>query len=80
MASAMDAHAARKRRACRCVGIRRSVNDYRAHPRHDSEVVDVLTAPAAAHPRAGFRKLFTGLRRAAHAWNHKRVWRMYCAM
>ena len=33
-----------------------------------------------AHPRFGYRKRFVLLRRAGHGWNHKRVWRVYCAM
>jgi putative transposase len=46
----------------------------------DSEVIDALSALAERHPRFGFRKLFKLLRKAGHLWNHKRVWRVYCAM
>ena len=46
----------------------------------DGVVIDALAALAERHPRFGCRKLFLLLRRAGHPWNHKRVWRVYCAM
>jgi putative transposase len=76
----MAAHGTSERRACRVVGLCRSVNRYAPTGRDDSEVIDALSELAARHPRFGFRKLFILLRKAGHPWNHKRVWRVYCAM
>ena len=68
------------RRACRVVGLSRSVQRYQAKRPDDDELMDALGALAERHPRFGFRKLFVLLRKAGHPWNHKRVWRVYCAM
>ena len=76
----MAAYGASERRACRVVGLSRSVQRYEHKIRDDSEIIDALTALVERHPRFGFRKLFVLIRKAGHAWNHKRVWRVYCAM
>lgn len=76
----MSAHSLSERRACRVVGLSRSVKRYATKRADDSEVIDALTALAERHPRYGFPKLFALLKRANHPWNHKRVWRVYCAM
>lgn len=76
----MEAHQASERRACRVVGINRSVRRYEPQRQDDSEIIDALSRLTERHPRFGFPKLFVLLRRAGHGWNHKRVWRVYCAM
>jgi putative transposase len=43
-------------------------------------VVDGLNALVERHPRWGFWKMFHALRLEGRRWNHKRVWRAYCAM
>jgi len=40
----------------------------------------VLVSLADRYPRYGFGKLFRLLRRQGHGWNHKRVYRVYCAL
>jgi putative transposase len=35
---------------------------------------------ADSHPRRGFWKYYKMLRRAGRAWNHKRLYRVYCEM
>ena len=62
------------------VGVSRSVHRYTVKGRDDGEVVEALTGLVERHPRFGFRKLFKLLRRGGHGWNHKRVWRVYCAI
>jgi len=69
-----------ERRACRIVGIQWSVQHYRAKPRQDQEVVVALQQLAEAQPRWGFEKMFCWLRNHGQEWNHKRVYRVYCAM
>lgn len=76
----MSAHAASERRACRVVGLSRSVNRYEPAVRDDAELIEALSELAERHPRFGFRKLFVLLRKAGHTWNHKKAWRVYCAM
>lgn len=53
---------------------------YDRHPRDDREVIDTLRNLVEKYPRYGFDKLFALIRRAGHSWNHKRVYRVYCAM
>jgi putative transposase len=46
----------------------------------DTEVVAKLNGLMERWPRWGFWKCFNWLRTQGHIWNHKRVWRIYCAM
>jgi len=63
-------------RACKIAQLPRSQYYYRS-VKDDSAVIAALQELAATHPTYGFRKLFTYLRRAGHAWNHKKVYRIY---
>lgn len=58
----------------------RSVYRYRPQPERDQEVIDALLELAHQKPEMGFGKLFHSLRRRGHQWNHKRVYRIYCAL
>lgn len=69
-----------QRRACRIVSLSRTVARYQGKPRDDGAVVTALQELAERHPRWGFGKLFPSLRLLGHPWNHKRVYRVYCAM
>ncbi len=46
----------------------------------DSPVVSALNETVERHGRWGFWKCFQRLRDQGHAWNHKRVHRVYCSM
>ena len=46
----------------------------------DAPVIEALNAIVAKHGRWGFWKCHDRLRLKGHPWNHKRVWRVYCAM
>jgi len=46
----------------------------------DRAVIDALNAMVEKRPRWGFWKCFDRLRLDGHAWNHKRVYRVYKAM
>jgi putative transposase len=69
------------RRACAAVGLSRAAY-YRPVDSVgcDDEIVGVLNRLVEAHPRWGFWKCYDRLRRDGYPWNHKRVWRVYCAM
>jgi putative transposase len=66
-------------RSCRCVGLSRAAY-YRtpvAPEVRGAEVIEALKALVEKHPRWGFWKC---RRRLGHGWNHKRNYRVYCAM
>jgi putative transposase len=69
-----------ERRACRVVNLSRSLRNYQPRPQHAEDVIRVLKQLADQHPRWGFHKMFAWLRHRGHRWNHKRVYRVYCAM
>ncbi|MGH8621210.1 MAG: IS3 family transposase [Burkholderiales bacterium] len=70
------------RRACQAVRLSRAA--YYRPPRaalvRDAGVIEALTAVVATNGRWGFWKCFDRLRLLGHAWNHKRVHRVYCAL
>lgn len=69
-------------RSCRCVRLSRAAW-YRipaAQADKDRVVIEVLQAVVARYPRWGFWKYFKLLRRRQYAWNHKRVYRIYCEL
>lgn len=68
------------RKACLNMGLSRTVYHYQAKPRDDRPVIELLLSLAQQYPRYGFGKLFPMIRRQGHKWNHKRVYRIYCAL
>lgn len=69
-------------RGCHCVSLSRAAY-YRppvARAVRDAEVISALNALVEAHPRWGFWKYFDRLRTLGHRWNHKHVYRVYCAL
>lgn len=69
-----------ERRACKAVGISRSVARYAPQPDRDDEVIAVLLELAERFAERGFTKYFKLIRRRGLRWNHKRVWRIYCKL
>ena len=67
---------------CRCIGLSRAA--YYRRPviasDRDADVITALNALIERHPRWGFWKCRKALRRTGHPWNHKRVYRVYCAL
>ena len=69
-------------RACKAVGLSRS-SWYRPEPDRsavDEPVIAQLNEVVSRHGRWGFWKCFHWMRQHGAPWNHKRVWRVYCAM
>lgn len=67
-----------QRRACRLVGISRTVLDYapRANPMNEAMQARMIEL-AAERRRFGYRRIHVLLRREGHQANHKRVFRLY---
>ena len=75
-------HRLSKARACRIVGLSRSVL-YRPKVNwmeRDKEVIDALNAIIAKRSRWGFWKCFDRMRLDGLPFNHKKVHRVYCDM
>jgi putative transposase len=70
------------RRACRVAGLARAAwyDPPLDRAVRDAAVIDVLQGLVADHGRWGFWKCFDRMRLDGHSWNHKRVYRVYCAL
>jgi len=71
-------------RACAVVGLSRRAW-YRADQsteqlKKDEPIIEALNMLVEKHARWGFWKYFHNLRGQGKRWNHKRVYRVYCAM
>jgi putative transposase len=66
-----------ERRACRLVGLSRSVAWYRLQGRDDTALRGQLKTLAEQYPRYGCPTLHDMLRAAGHVTNHKRTYRIY---
>ena len=78
----IDEHKLSKAKACKVMGLSRSAYykprvDWSAK---DAEVVDSLNEIVEFRTRWGFWKCFYRLRADGKTWNHKKVYRVYCAM
>jgi len=78
----VDEHHVSRVRACMAVGLPRSALYKPTTDRagKDTPVIEAINAVLHKRPRWGFWKCFDLLRRDGHVWNHKRVYRVYCAM
>ena len=74
-----DQHSFSERKSCRLAGISRRTYRYRSI-KNDEELIEVLSALAEQYPGYGFWKLYRKMRMQGHAWNHKRVYRVYCGL
>ncbi len=66
-----------ERRACRIVGLARSVQQYRPVPKDDAAVVKRMKELASENRRYGYLRLHAMLRREGLVVNHKRTYRLY---
>ncbi len=78
----VNTHGLSVTRACRGAGLSRSAwyRPLQNRLAYDQPLIDVLQALAETKPGLGFWKLYRRLRRQGHAWNHKRVYRVYCQL
>lgn len=76
----MGGHGLSERQGCKAATLSRSVYRYEPKPIEDGEIEAELTRLVFEHPEYGFAKLHKTLRRCGGRWNHKRVYRVYCAM
>ena len=68
-------------RACRIVGIDRKTYHYQATVKpDDSFLKGLLRELSTLYPRYGFKKLFHLIRQQGYPINHKRLYRLYCAL
>jgi len=77
---ARQEHGLSIRSACDVIRISRSVYYYEPDVSKDDAVIAEVQAVVVRYPAYGFSKVFTKVRRAGHLWNHKRVYRVYCAL
>lgn len=65
--------------ACRVAQIDRKTYSYQPKRKQDDTVIEnLLKTYSAQHPTYGFQKLFNLIRLKNYAFNHKRVYRIYC--
>jgi putative transposase len=64
-------------RACRLMGLSRSVYQYQHTQNSDFEIKEIVKNIAYTHKRYGFRKVFHTMRQRGFKWNHKRIYRIY---
>jgi len=78
----VGAHQLSVQQACRIAGLSRTAHDRPPveDPERDAVVIAALQSVVQASPRWGFWKCFDRLRLLGHRWNHKHVYRVYCAL
>ena len=70
-------HSLNIRQACCCASLERSSYYYQPKRQEDTTLIDCLNELSEKHPSYGFKKMFHSLRNQGHAWNHKKVYRVY---
>lgn len=73
-------HGISVRQGCLAVGLARSTYRYKPKPKDDEDVIQALNDLIDDHPAIGFWQAYHRLRLKGHAWNHKRVYRVYKAL
>ncbi len=73
----MDQHRLSERQACQTVQLYRSTYRYQAKKTKDEQIMQALRQLAESQPRWGYGKMTDFLRNQGHAWNHKRIRRVY---
>ena len=78
----VEEHHLSRVRACKAVGLPRSALYKPTTDRaaKDAPVIQAINEVLEKRPRWGFWKCFDRLHQDGRGWNHKRVYRVYCAM
>ncbi len=78
----VESHRLPRSRACQAVGLSRSAlyKPTTDRSQANAPVIDAINTVLQKRPRWGFWKCFDRLRKDGRGWNHKRVYRVYCAM
>jgi putative transposase len=77
----INTHAMPIKRACHMTKLSRTAWYRQACDTcRDTDVISALNGLMERWPRWGFWKCFHWLKGQGHAWNYKRVWRVYCIM
>ena len=69
-----------ERRSCRILNLSRNAYRYQAKKTDDHEIEQELRNLAECQPRWGYGKMIAYLKHQGYAWNHKRIYRVYCEM
>lgn len=69
-----------ERRACRTIQLSRCVYRYQEKRSTDEPIARELRQLAEKQPRWGCGKMSDYLRNQGHAWNHKRIRRVYLSL
>ena len=77
---AIEKHDLSERKACRFLRISRTAFRHQAKKPNDEEIIELLSEIADRKPRWGFKKMNDYLKNQGYAWNHKKVYRVYCEM
>lgn len=73
-----DKYRMSERRACRIVGLSRSVSQYRSRRVEPPGLRERMVELAGERPRFGFPRIHVMLQRDGFRFNHKRIRRIYC--
>ena len=78
----VEAHSLSVQKSCTCIGLSRAAyyREPQADTGRDAEVIEAINELIKRHARWGFWKCYNALRGKGHAWNHKRVYRVYCQL
>ncbi len=78
----LEEHSLSRVRACKAVGLPRSALYKPTTDRaaKDAPIIQAINEVLEKRPRWGFWKCFERLHQDGRGWNHKRVYRVYCAM
>jgi len=82
VAHLVEDHSLSVQRSCRCIGLSRAAyyKTPSAETGRDAEVIEAINGLIERHGRWGFWKCYNTLRSKGYAWNHKRLYRVYCQL